>query len=338
MSIKPLVLITGATGAIGPCVVQAFHHAGYRIRTFSHIPPAEGIFPENIEVVIGNVTDKGAVQSAMQGVDAVIHLAALLHIFNPPPQLNEKYEKINVGGTRNVVDAAISAGVQRIVLFSTIAVYGRSREGGILNEQSKTQPETYYAETKLAAEQIVQNAHSTNGKPLGAVLRLGAVYGSGFRGNYERLTQALARKRFIPIGIGLNRRTLIYDKDVAKAALLAAFHPMAAGRIFNVTDGKYPSMKEIIASICSALGRKSPVFSLPLAPVLLLIDLADKITRALGLKAPLTRATIDKYTEDIAVDGSLIQKELGFVPAYDLKRGWEEAIGEMRYRNYRKKD
>ena len=65
------------------------------------------MFPQNVEVLIGDVTDQVAVQSAMQGVNAVIHLAALLHIVNPPPELREKYERINVGGTATVVEAAI---------------------------------------------------------------------------------------------------------------------------------------------------------------------------------------------------------------------------------------
>ena len=61
-----------------------------------------------------------------------------------------------------------------------------------------------------------------------------------------------------------------------------------------------------------------------------LIGLIEKGSHAIGLKPPVTKALIYKYTEDIAVDGSLIQRELGFVPQYDLKTGWEETIGEMR--------
>ena len=161
-------------------------------------------------------------------------------------------------------------------------------------------------------------------------MRLGAVYGSRIKGNYERLTQALARNRFIPIGSGLNRRTLVYDKDVGRAAALAVSHPVAAGKVFNVTDGEFHTLNEIIESICSALGRKPPGLSLPVGPTRTLIGLAEKGSQFIGLKPLVTKAIIDKYTEDIAVDGSLIQKELGFMPQYDLKIGWEETIKEMR--------
>ena len=230
--------------------------------------------------------------------------------------------------------------MKRVVLFSTIAVYGPS-DGCVFNEMSPTHPDTFYAQNKCAAEQIVLNARGADGQPLGTVLRLGAVYGSRVKGNYERLTRALAgnlgtgnlgtrsripgnsghfpRLPFIPVGNGLNRRTLVYDKDVGRAAALAVSHPAAAGRVFNVTDGEFHTLNEIIESICSALGRKPPRLSLPVGPTRTLIGLIEKGSNAIGIKPPVTKAIIDKYTEDIAVDGSLIQKELGFIPQYDLK-------------------
>jgi UDP-glucose 4-epimerase len=225
--------------------------------------------------------------------------------------------------------AAKNAGVKRVVLFSTIAVYGPS-DGCVLNEMSPTHPDTFYAQTKRAAEQIVLNARGAGGQPLGTVLRLGAVYGSRIKGNYERLIHALARNRFIPIGSGLNRRTLVYDKDVGRAVVLAVSHPAAAGRVFNVTDGAFHTVRDVIATVCAALGRTPPRFSLPLPPIRLAAGLVEGVSRMIGFQPPIDRATIDKYTEDIAVDGSLIQKELGFVPQYDLKTGWEETIQEMR--------
>ncbi|MBM4331182.1 MAG: NAD-dependent epimerase/dehydratase family protein [Deltaproteobacteria bacterium] len=295
---------------------------------FSVLTPSAGIFPQSVEVLIGDITDPSAVQSAMQGVDAVVHMAALLHIVNPPPELREKYERVNVGGTAMVVEAAIKAGVRRVVLFSTIAVYGAS-DGRVLNEASPTHPDTFYAQTKLAAEKIVLNAKRTDGQLIGTVLRLGAVYGSRIKGNYERLTHALALHRFIPIGSGLNRRTLVYDKDVGRAAVLALEHPGAAGQIFNVSDGEFHTLNDIILAICQALGRKPPSLSLPVGPVRLAAGVVEDIVRLVGRK-PNLRARIDKYTEDVAVDSHRFQNELGFVPQYNLSAGWRETVQEMR--------
>lgn len=322
-------LITGATGAIGPQVVAELCNLDYRIRTFSIDPLPVGNWPNDLETRIGDVTDPSAVLSAMESVDSVIHMASLLHIVNPPPAMHEKYEQVNVGGTANVVAAAIKAGVKRVVLFSTIAVYGPSN-GQILTEESSPNPDTFYAHTKLAAEKIVLEARNTYGEPLGIVLRLGAIYGSRIKGNYERLLQSLAKRRFIPIGDGSNRRTLVYDKDVAHAVVLTLKHPAAAGKILNVSDGEFHTLNDIILTICQALGRKPPCFSLPVAPIRFAAGIVEDIGRWVGIKPPIVRATISKYTEDVAVDSRRIQQEIGFAPQYDLLTGWKDAIQEMR--------
>jgi len=322
-------LVTGATGAVGPRVVEALHKAGRRIRVFALDPPGLGTLPPDVEVHLGDITEPSAIRSAMQDVEAVIHMAALLHVLNPPPEMQAQYERINVGGTAAVVGAAVQAGVRRVVFFSTIAVYGGSR-GQVLNEGTPACPDTCYAKTKLAAEEIVLGARRSDGQPIGTVLRLGAVYGSRIKGNYRRLLDLLARRRFVAVGDGQNRRTLVYDRDVARAAVLAADHPAAAGRIYNVTDGRMHIMNEIVETMCYALGRTPPRFRLPVGPVRLAAGVLEDAIRLLGRDCPIGRSAIDKYTEDVAVEGRRIQAELGFRPQYDLAAGWREAIQEMR--------
>jgi len=325
----PSILITGATGAVGPYVVAVLHDAGFRIRTLSMDFPPAGLWPEGVEARMGDITDPAAVQAAAQGVQGVIHMAALLHIVNPPPELQGKYERINVEGTATVTEAARQAGVRRLVFFSTISVYGAS-DGSILTEESPPRPDSFYAHTKLKAERIVLEAKRKGGEPVGTVLRLGAVYGARIKGNYQRLLHAISRSRFLPIGRGDNRRTLVYDRDVARAALLALEHPAAAGRIFNVSDGKLHTLNDIISAICRALDRKPPRLSLPVGPVRLAAGFAEDAAAFMGFSPPITRAAIDKYTEDVAVDSRRIQEELGFKPLYDLAAGWKATVQEMR--------
>jgi nucleoside-diphosphate-sugar epimerase len=323
------VLVTGATGAIGPNVVIALSEAGYMVRTLSIDSPTMGVWSDNVETCIGDITDVKAMQSAMEGIDSVVHLAALLHVVNPPAVLQDKYERINVGGTSAMMAAAIRAGVKRVVIFSTIAVYGQS-DGRILTEDSLPHPNTFYSQTKFAAENIVLEATSLDGRPIGTVLRLAAVYGSRIKGNYQRLLQSLARRRFIPIGNGANRRTLVYVKDTARAAVLALQHPAAAGKIFNISDGEFHTLRDIISTMCQVLGRKPPSFSLPIAPMRFAAGALENVSRLVGCQPPIVRETIDKYTEDLAVDSQLIHKELGFTPEYNLLAGWQAAIQEMK--------
>jgi nucleoside-diphosphate-sugar epimerase len=323
------ILVTGATGAVGPRVVGELHLAGYGLRTLSLDPPQPGSFPEGVQVFAGDITDPSALQAAVQGVHAVVHMAALLHIVDPPPELRRKYEQVNVGGTAAVVDAALRAGVQRLVFFSTIAVYGPT-QGHVVDEESPPRPDTYYAHTKLAAEKIVLAARRADGQALGSVLRLGAVYGARIKGNYRRLLLSLARGRFVPIGNGRNRRTLVYDSDVARAVHLVVEHPAAAGRIYNVTGGSFHPLSEILTVMCSALGKPPPRLSIPTAPARFAAGLVEDTARFAGKHSPIVRSTIDKYIEDVAVDGRRLREELGFNPLYSLKDGWGETVLEMR--------
>ncbi len=323
-----IILVTGATGAVGPCVVRALCEADHVVRTFALDRAPTGMLPSGVEELIGDIGDAPAVRQAMQDVEVVIHLAALLHIVNPPLEMLARYERINVGGTRSVVDAALAAGVGRMVLASTIAVYGSSG-GRVLDETADPHPDSFYARTKLAAEKIVLDARLPDGRPLGTALRFGAIYGGRIKGNYERLVRALAHNRFIPIGSGANRRTLLYVKDAAAAVVLAACHPAAAGKVFNVSDGHFHSLCEIIAAICGALGRRPPRFSVPLGAARAAAAFIEDALRLIGRRSPVGRATIEKYTEDIAVTSERIRMELGFVPQYDLVAGWRDALAEM---------
>jgi nucleoside-diphosphate-sugar epimerase len=142
--------------------------------------------------------------------------------------------------------------------------------------------------------------------------------------------RSLARGRFIPIGNGANRRTLIFDKDVARAAVLASEHPNAAGKIYNVSDGEFHSMDDMISIMCQALDRKPPSLSLPAGPVRFAVGVVEDIARMVHFHAPITRSAIDKYMEDTIVDGKRFQNELGFVPRYDLLTGWRETVWEMK--------
>jgi nucleoside-diphosphate-sugar epimerase len=87
--------------------------------------------------------------------------------------------------------------------------------------------------------------------------------------------------------------------------------------------------KKLSLQSARPLGRNPPRFSVPVGPARFMVGLMEDTFRLVGRKSHIRRDTIEKYTEDIAVDSSLIQKELGFVPQYDLKTGWEETIREM---------
>lgn len=311
----PRCLITGATGAVGPSVVKAFLDAGYVVRVLTRRRLKPRQLPR-VEAVVGDLLDLP--REAMHEVDVVVHLAALLHINAPPADMLPEYERVNIEGTRRLVSAAIENGVSRFVYSSTIAVYGPGDAGRIIDEESPVSATTPYAATKLAAEQIVLSS------PIGVVLRLASIYGAGIKGNYASLVRALRRRRYIPIGRGANRRTLIHEDDAARAAVLAATQDGLHG-VFNVTDGSFHTVASIVDQIARSLGRKSPAISLPVAAARFAAATVDLAAPGFGARNRLT-----KYLEDVAVDGSRFRRATGFVPQIDLRTGWDLTIRRMK--------
>jgi len=317
------VLVTGGTGAIGPVLVRRLVQANYQVRVLVRQPPRPGRLPPVVDLVAGDITDPASLEPAMAGVDQVFHLADRQQLTDPSAQEIADYEQVNLTGTGRVVEAALLAGVSRLVFFSTIAVYGPGDGQTVFTEASLPNPQSLYAQTKYRAESVVLSARRNGPEPsLGVVLRLAAVYGTGIKGNYARLVTALQKHQFLPVGSGHNRRTLIYEHDAVEAALLAAESPQAAGQIYNVTDGQTPTFNQIITAICHGLGHNPPRWHLPEEPMRVLVNLVEQGCHRLGRPAPIGHHTLDTLLEDVAVSSDKLQEELGFNPMFDLMTGW----------------
>lgn len=243
----------------------------------------------------GDLRDPDSLRRAPAGADAVVHMAALLHTGQGD------FQALNVDATRTLVEASRG---KRFIFFSTIAVYG---SGGPFDEDSPLRPQTEYARTKLEAERIVLDAG-------GIVLRVATVYGSRVKGNYASLVRAIARGTFPLIGDRENHRTLVHEADVAQAVVLALDGP-AGGRIYNVTDGATHAMHEIVDAIAEAMGKRSPRVRVPVS-----------LVRAAGVVVPRIARLLENYLVEVRIDGSRIARELQFVPQYDLRSGWREAL------------
>jgi nucleoside-diphosphate-sugar epimerase len=326
-------LVTGATGAIGPATVRALLASGAGVRVFGRLDRARDeagqaqAWPAGVEPAIGDVREPAAVAAAMPAVDVVIHLAALLHVVNPPPGHDQLYRAINVDGTRHVAEAAAAAGVRRLVLASTTAVYGPTGEQEA-SEDTAPAPDSWYAESKLEAERAARTVGRQSGLEI-VILRLSAVYGPRVRGNYRRLLRAMARGRFVSIGAGRNRRSLVADQDAARAFELAARHPSAAGHTFNVADGPAHSVDEILSAMAAAVGRQRPRWHLPTGVARVVAAAGDLAGGAVG-RRPGLRPSVEKYLEESAVDATRIRDVLGFRPELDLAAGWKMTAEGLR--------
>jgi nucleoside-diphosphate-sugar epimerase len=314
------VLVTGGTGLVGKALVEELDRTGAVVRVLVRRDMPVGFFPIRVEAMRGDMRNPESLQRASQGVHVICHLAARMHGSTSMPQEVQATHEVNVGGTNTLLRAARENGVSRFVFFSTISVYGPSEPGQVHDEASRLQPESVYAETKVAAEDAVRSS----GVP-SVVLRLAAVYGPGMKGNYPRLVEALRRRRFPLIGDGSNRRTLVYLLDAVRAAVLASEHPAALGRTFNVTDGTVHTLREILDAICLALGRGPVRMRVPASPTLGVARLVEAVASRFGRSLRLADAA-RKLLEDIAVSGERARRELGFRPETDLVSGWKRAV------------
>ena len=324
---KPSCLVTGATGVVGPQLVKALVEKGFKVRVLVRSSPPADLLPAGVTTVLGDLLDEDALAQATSGTEVVFHLAAKLHINNPDASLMEQYRQVNLDGTRLLLEKSLAAGVRRFVYFSTINVYGLSQPGQVFSEMDTPAPDGVYAQTKFDAEKyVLEGRHPETGAPIGVVLRMAAIYGPRMKGNYRRLIRAIRKGLFIPLGQSLNRRTLVHERDVVLAAMLAAEHPAAAGQVYNVTDGQIHTFSEIMAAICQVLHKPTPRFYLPTSLVRFFAGVAEDVFRLAGKRSPIVRATVDKLTEDVAVSGEKFQRELNFQPQFDLHAGWKDTM------------
>lgn len=321
---EKLALVTGGTGFIGSALIRRLTERGWKVRALVRHDPIPQALPQSTELMYGDIVDSNSVRRAVEGTNAVFHLAAKLHIDNPAPELRKEYQDVNTTGTSTIVSAVKTLNVPRLIFFSTINVYGPSDPEQMLDEDSPPRPQSVYAQTKLEGEQT-----ALEGSPC-VVLRLAAVYGPGMKGNYVRLYDMLKRGRFVYVGKGNNLRTLIYIDDVCDAAILSAEHPLAINRIFNLTDGSVHTLREIVNAICFASGRRPPRLSVPKPVVYFAARIVEACFGALNRNPPIGRHTVDKLVEQCAVSGSRIQNEIGFHPTIDLVRGWQKTVSHWR--------
>jgi UDP-N-acetyl-alpha-D-quinovosamine dehydrogenase len=319
-------LVTGATGTIGPFLVNYLASKGHHVRILLRSSMKPPFLCRNIDYIHGDIRDSKCLAHAIHQADVVFHLAAKLHINNPQSHLADEYQQINIDGSANVAKAVVESNVKRMVHFSTINVYGPSCSLPPFNENSRVNPLTIYAQTKVKAEKAVRDIFERQKSSSFVILRLASVYGPKMQGNYQKLVKALKYRCFWPIGTGDNRRTLIYIDDLVRGACLASEHPNAAGETYNITDGRIYTLAEIIHAISRSIGRNAPRFHIPKGPALMFAAIADKTFSAIDKPQVNLGLLLQKLLEDVAVNGDKINRDIGFRSRVSLKLGWQKAI------------
>jgi UDP-glucose 4-epimerase len=240
-------LITGINGYIGSNLGRLFLREGRPVTGCDLESGNIGdlIADRRFEFRRVDITDAGALEDAMRDVDHVVHCAALVHKRSTDLS-RENYFRINRTGTENILRALDPAQVKRIILLSTVSVYGRLREGMVPDEGTDPDPDDHYGESKAAAEDDVR-AYSRDSGVAHTILRLAPVYGTSFLLNIHKRVYLPGEAAFYRIGSGTQRMSLCSVNNVIDVIAAGASHPSFANETFNVRDLKEYSINEIIS-------------------------------------------------------------------------------------------
>src|SRR5690554_6592349 len=246
------VLVTGASGFLGRAVAAEIAAAGHAVRTFQRRP--SGV--DGVEDVLGSVTDRADVERAVHGMDAVVHLAAKVSMAGD----SAEFRRVNVGGTRALLAAAVEAGASRFVFVSSpsVAHSGSSIMGDEALPAEPHRARGDYARTKAVAE-LLALASDAPGFSVVAV-RPHLVWGPGDTQLIARVVDRARRGRLPLLDHGAAMIDTTYVDNAASAITAALERANAVhGQAFVVTNGEPRPVAELLAGICAAAGVPAPV-------------------------------------------------------------------------------
>jgi len=247
------VLVTGGAGFIGSHVVDALIEAGHEPRIFDVIS-SPWHDPAEFDTFIGDLTDPETVKFAMRGCDAVAHLAAIAdvnHVAADPAYA----ERVNAGGTANVVEAARCEGVGRVVYASTIWVYDGCDSDSVDEDSLLGLPRHPYTAQKIAGEMYCTSYAELYDVDY-TILRFGIPYGPRARPAAvipQFFKNALAGRPLTIAGGGKQSRRFTYVGDIARG-VVAALAPEARNRVYNLASEETVTILELATTVSEIVG------------------------------------------------------------------------------------
>ena len=248
------VLVTGGSGFIGSHVLDKLRLRGHEVRNFDLVPSPHHARDE-IETVLGDLTDPDAVRAALDGCDAVVHLAAVADVDQVAKNPAET-DRVNVRGTQTLLDAARDMHTARFVYASTIWVYGDASGPGSIDEDAPLAvPKHFYTATKIAGEHYTASYGELYGLEH-TILRFGIPYGPRSRPTAvvaAFTTKAIAGQPLTIAGDGTQSRRFVYVEDLAEG-VAGALVPAAANRIYNLVGHENVSVRAIARTVREVVG------------------------------------------------------------------------------------
>ncbi|HMM75126.1 MAG TPA: NAD-dependent epimerase/dehydratase family protein [Gammaproteobacteria bacterium] len=302
------VVVTGANGFVGRRVCAHLVDAGREV--VAVVRDARATVPAGVAQVvhIGDIDARTDWRPALASGDVVVHLAARAHQ-GEEAAARADFQRINVDGTRGLVEAAAAVQVAQIVYLSSAKVYGECSwmdadgEPHVYTIDDVPHPRGPYGESKLAAEALLRERCAAAGIAL-TVLRPPLVYGPGNKANLQALLTAIARGVPLPLASIRNRRSLVHVDNLADA-IARAIDTAHGIRLYTVADVDL-STPDLVRALALGLGRAPRLLPCPVGALRLLGRLSGRT------------ATIERLIGSMVLDRARIMRELDWRPRVDL--------------------
>lgn len=318
------VLVTGGRGFIGGHLVEALRRDGTSVRVLTRETPRT-----EAGEVAGTLGDPLALARACEGVDTVFHCAGHAHAFSASGADESRlHREINYEGSRRLAEAAVAAGVRKLVFLSSVKASGDGGDACIA-EDYPLPPTTPYGQAKRAAEDALLGIGGAAGMRV-TVLRPALVYGAGGHGNMERMGALVRRGLFPPLPETGNRRSLVHVVDLVDAMRAVAEDRRAAGRIYIVAHAHAPSGRELYDAMRAVLGYPQRSWAVPRLLLELAAWMGDRAGAALGRRMPLDSEIVERLLGSACYSPERIQCELGWQAKVPLEAGLADMFGRRK--------
>lgn len=293
-------LVTGASGFIGRALVKHLERSdGDRVWSLSRKPAKESSNEISIDLLERDLE--------LPAVRRVFHLAGAAHSRPRTSEDRRRFYEINVDGLRNLLDGLDSRPPVEFVLASTVAVYG-AEEGIEIAESRPLAADDPYGDSKRIAEEVVAEWAERRSVVL-TIARLPLVAGPEAPGNFGAMIRALRNGKYLGVGDGSARRSMILVDDLARALPLMSGTP----GVFHVNDGLHPSFRELERALVSALDRSAPL-RLPLAVARVAAQVGSTAESVLRRSMPFNRNVLTKMTATLTFSNQKFRETFDWRP------------------------
>jgi len=314
------VLVTGASGFLGQATAAAVRDAGHEVRTFQRRP--SGL--PGVQDVAGTMTDDAAVARAVDGVEAVVHLAAKVSLAGDPAD----FARVNIEGTRSLLQAARAAGVGRFVFVSSpsVAHTGSSLVGADAGPAEPSRARGDYARTKAAAELLALDADAPDFAVV--AVRPHLVWGPGDTQLVGRIVERARAGRLPLLDSGAALIDTLYV-DNAATAMVAALERVTDdgvhGNAYVVTNGEPRPVADLLAGICTASGVRPPQWHVPAAVARAAGSVVEAVwhVRPGEDEPPMTRFLAEQLSTAHWFDQRRTRSDLRWSPSVSIDEGLE---------------